>query len=208
MFARTNSLFRVTSSLGPLSRPLATPTPALLSKTAAMSTTPAKVGGTKVYFPKTLVTLVRTPQLPSTQAAFDIPPSMNKLDVVSYLRAVYDLPVTDVRTVNFDGKVKREQGTRHRYRLPARKRAIVTMDRPFHWPPEPEPSEFETSGTKDIYHQTEALARSMVRRRASLQFRGWLMPGRTSHRTKPSQRVSWVAEEAQLRGFEGPTHPS
>ena len=98
--------------------------------------------GQKLFFPNIIFRLVRS-NLPPNQALFRIPRNVNKLDVKAYLKAIYDVDVTDVRTANYLSKkttdIKVSTSTRRAtsVRTPAFKRAIVTMTKDFVFPPVP-----------------------------------------------------------------------
>ena len=73
------------------------------------------------------------------KVVFHVVPSMTKHEVKEYLTKVYDVPVTKVNTMNYDGKWKRagvgRKFGRHLYRERDWKKAIVTLrseaDNPF-----------------------------------------------------------------------------
>jgi large subunit ribosomal protein L23 len=99
--------------------------------------------GQRIYLPNIQIRLVRNFTPPGeaydpTVATFRIPRGMTKTDLRGYLSAVYNLPVTFIRTDNYIGEVKRrqmkespnrQQGAEHNY-----KRAIVGLEEPFHYP--------------------------------------------------------------------------
>ena len=102
-----------------------------------------EIVGYRVYLPNITVRLVRNhteidqPYDPYV-ATFRIPTSMTKTDLRSYLKAVYDLDVTFIRTDiyvgqmkrdNLTGRVARERGSLHNY-----KKAVVGLYQPFHYP--------------------------------------------------------------------------
>lgn len=98
--------------------------------------------GYRVYLPNIVVRLVRN-HTPKDQpydpyiATFRIPTGMTKTDLRSYLKSVYDLDITFIRTDLYWGKVIRDQkgrkirqkGMLHNY-----KRAVVGLYEPFHYP--------------------------------------------------------------------------
>lgn len=96
--------------------------------------------GQKLYFPNIIFRLIRS-NLPPHQALFRIPRNVNKLDVKAYLKSIYDVDVTDVRTANYLSKQHTEWKNRKQQitvKIPAYKRAIVTMKKDFSFPPVPQ----------------------------------------------------------------------
>ncbi|KAI9033291.1 ribosomal protein L23/L15e core domain-containing protein, partial [Hyaloraphidium curvatum] len=109
--------------------------------------------GPKIFFPNIIFRMIRSPPgyLPN-QVVFRVPPHVNKLDIRTYLERLYGVTVTDVRTANYMEKVKwkelaratrslvrrekRGMGLRPT-RVPAYKRAIVTVTEDFRWPDAP-----------------------------------------------------------------------
>lgn len=111
------------------------------SKSVTSSTSDAIVGQ-RIYLPNIQIRLVRNHTPPGeaydpTIATFRIPQGMTKTDLRSYLSAVYDLPVTFIRTDNYfsevgrkmNGVIARQKGSMENY-----KRAIVGLVEPFHYP--------------------------------------------------------------------------
>ncbi|TPX31401.1 hypothetical protein SmJEL517_g05245 [Synchytrium microbalum] len=102
--------------------------------------------GQKLFFPNIVFRLVRS-TLPPHQALFRIPRQVNKLDVKAYLKAIYDVEVTDVRTANYNSKmttdIKNSSLNKRAamVRTPAYKRAIVTMKQDFVFPAVPKVGE-------------------------------------------------------------------
>ena len=125
-----------------------------LEEVAKLSTTPdsmaltaevrqTKIVAHRIYLPNIQIRLMRNftplgePYDPFV-ATFRIPPSMTKTDLRSYLKAVYDLDTTFIRTDLYwgevfrdprDGRIKRRTGPNANY-----KRAIVGLHEPFHYP--------------------------------------------------------------------------
>ena len=102
-----------------------------------------RVVGHRVYLPNVTIKLTRNFTPPGQPydpyiATFRIPPSMTKQDLRSYLKAVYNLDVSFVRTVVYWGEVVRDQrnGQRHRQKGGEHnyKKAIVGLYEPFHYP--------------------------------------------------------------------------
>ena len=91
----------------------------------------------KLYFPNIALKLVRS-HLPPHQAVFKCPPQLSKLDISSLLTALYDLKITNVRTMNYAGKVRTNAKSR-KYKRADYKKAIVTMQEDFVFPQVPEP---------------------------------------------------------------------
>lgn len=102
--------------------------------------------GYQVFLPNIVIRLIRNDTKPGQAydpwtATFRIPPSMTKTDLRSYLKAVYNLDVTFIRTSLRWGKVVRDQngrkvrqkGSQHNY-----KRAVVGLHQPFHYPDDEE----------------------------------------------------------------------
>ncbi|TPX44410.1 hypothetical protein SeMB42_g02940 [Synchytrium endobioticum] len=98
--------------------------------------------GQKLFFPNIIFRLVRS-NLPPNQALFRIPRNVNKLDVKAYLKSIYNVDVTDVRTANYlskkaaDPKASAQNRRVLTVKVPAYKRAIVTMTKDFVFPPIP-----------------------------------------------------------------------
>lgn len=97
-----------------------------------------KVGGTKLYFPKARVILLR-PNAKHTpyQAKFIVPKSFNKLDLRDYLFHVYGLRAMNITTQLLHGKYTRMSPFLPRYRAPQIKKMTIEMAEPFVWPEEP-----------------------------------------------------------------------
>lgn len=115
---------------------------------------PLRTEGPKIFFPNAVFRFVRSPPgYAPNQAVFRVAPHMNKLDIRTYLERLYGVTVTNVRTANYSGTVKwtellrnpkpvvrpekRNAGLRP-VRVPAYKRAIVTMTEDFRWPDPPD----------------------------------------------------------------------
>lgn len=97
-----------------------------------------KIGGTKLYFPKARVILLR-PNAKHTpyQAKFIVPKSFNKLDLRDYLFHVYGLRAMNITTQLLHGKYHRANASLPRYRTPQIKKMTIDMAEPFVWPDEP-----------------------------------------------------------------------
>jgi large subunit ribosomal protein L23 len=57
--------------------------------------------------------------------AFQVRPDANKVEIRSAVESVFNVKVSDVRTMNYEGKLKRMG--RHQGRRPGWKKAIVTL---------------------------------------------------------------------------------
>ncbi|MBI1734338.1 MAG: 50S ribosomal protein L23 [Candidatus Rokubacteria bacterium] len=57
--------------------------------------------------------------------AFQVRPDANKVEIRSAVETVFNVKVSDVRTINYEGKLKRMG--RHQGRRPSWKKAIVTL---------------------------------------------------------------------------------
>ena len=57
--------------------------------------------------------------------AFQVRPDANKVEIRSAVESVFNVKVTDVRTINYEGKLKRMG--RHQGRRASWKKAIVTL---------------------------------------------------------------------------------
>lgn len=57
--------------------------------------------------------------------AFQVRPDANKVEIRSAVETVFNVKVTEVRTINYEGKLKRMG--RHQGRRPSWKKAIVTL---------------------------------------------------------------------------------
>ncbi|RUS22316.1 ribosomal protein L23-domain-containing protein [Endogone sp. FLAS-F59071] len=90
----------------------------------------------QIYFPNIIFKMVRAPNLLPNQAAFRIPPSCNKFDIYSYLTNIYDVKITDIRTMNYATRITRRAG-KETFRESAYKKAIVTIVGTFNWPKPP-----------------------------------------------------------------------
>lgn len=102
-----------------------------------------KIVAHRIYLPNIIVRLMRNftpPEQPYDPyvATFRIPPAMTKTDLRSYLKAVYDLDISFIRTDLYwgevfrdpkDARIKRRKGSIHNY-----KRAVVGLYEPFHYP--------------------------------------------------------------------------
>lgn len=102
--------------------------------------------GSKLYFPNIIFRLVRSPQFPPHQAVFKVPPQLSKLDIKEYLTKLYNITITDVRTMNYLGQVKKKLNGRS-YKLADFKKVVITMDQDFVFPDPPDP---KTDGAIEI----------------------------------------------------------
>ncbi|KAI8826735.1 uncharacterized protein EV422DRAFT_8209 [Fimicolochytrium jonesii] len=92
--------------------------------------------GQKLFFPNVVFRLLRS-NLPPQQAVFRCPPHLNKIDIKNILTDLYDLRITDVRTMNYLGRLHKNR-RREQVRAAAYKKIIVTMEDDFVFPPPPE----------------------------------------------------------------------
>ncbi|KTW27333.1 hypothetical protein T552_02316 [Pneumocystis carinii B80] len=100
---------------------------------------PFKLGTKPVYLPNIVFTLLRSPHLLPTQAAFKVPITVNKFDVRDYLYHIYQIEVTRVRSmICYSKRIRRKDYTRMLERTPSFKKVIVDMKEPFIYPKEPE----------------------------------------------------------------------
>ncbi|CAM9599125.1 unnamed protein product, partial [Choristocarpus tenellus] len=82
------------------------------------------------WFPTMTMAMITAPTRGRpTKAAFRVPPKMTKWEVKEHLWKIYNVPVKNVTTQNFDGKRKRIAGKRRviSYKRPDYKKAIVTL---------------------------------------------------------------------------------
>ncbi|KAG0234328.1 hypothetical protein BGW42_006720 [Actinomortierella wolfii] len=111
-----------------------------------------KEGLKKIYFPSQIIKLVRNgPNVPATSntLTFRVPPSMNKMDLKSYLRNIYNIKVQTVRTANMPVKVA-GVGNNTMLKRPKFKKAIVTFEgEPFTWPEAPDSEKFGIQAAQD-----------------------------------------------------------
>ncbi|EJD43689.1 hypothetical protein AURDEDRAFT_114508 [Auricularia subglabra TFB-10046 SS5] len=102
-----------------------------------------KIVGKRIFLPNIIFRLVRNPTPKGHpynpfEATFRVPPSITKLDIRSYLHAMYGLDVTYIRTDNHPGWVMKAVDYTHRKRgkivRPTHKRAVVGLREPFYYP--------------------------------------------------------------------------
>ncbi|KAK9712600.1 hypothetical protein K7432_007043 [Basidiobolus ranarum] len=107
-----------------------------------MSSLSRKIFGNKqIFFPSVIYKVVRS-NLPPNQVAFRVPPKTNKLDIKDYLSHVYKIDVVNVRTVNYEGKMKMDPRIGRRVRDKDWKKTIVTMATDFEYPKKPNLDDF------------------------------------------------------------------
>ncbi|KAF9978718.1 hypothetical protein BGZ73_000728 [Actinomortierella ambigua] len=144
-----------------------------------------KEGLKKIYFPSQIIKLVRNgPNVPATSntLTFRVPPAMNKMDVKSYLRNIYNIKVQTVRTAIMPVKVA-GVGNNTIPKRPKFKKAIVTFEgEPFTWPAAPESEKF------GIQHAQEERARFMNR------LKGWRI--RPAHGVQAAKKQDAAAAAA------------
>ena len=79
------------------------------------------------FFPNIPVILKNTHHRLPNQAVFKVPPFMNRFDISNYLTSIYNIPVLQVHTINYDPRIRRDPFTLRRTRVPAWKKAYVTI---------------------------------------------------------------------------------
>ncbi|KAF9412594.1 hypothetical protein BGZ94_001001 [Podila epigama] len=141
----------------------------------------------KLYFPSTVLKLVRNgPQVPQTSntLTFRVPPSMNKMDIKSYLSNIYKFQILDVRTANMPAKVAGSGGNTILKRQKFKK-AIVTIDGEFKWPDAPDSATF---GIQDAVNE---------RSRILNRLKGWRM--RPHHGLQEAKKAAAAAGETAAK---------
>lgn len=144
-----------------------------------------KEGLKKIYFPSTVIKLVRNgPSVPevSNTLTFRVPPSMNKFDIKSYLANIYNLNILTVRTSNMPVKVAGSGGNTVLKRQKFKK-AIVTIDHEFKWPDAPDSAKF---GIQEAVNE---------RSRIMNRLRGWRV--RPDHGVQAAKKAEDAAKEAK-----------
>ncbi|KAF9365779.1 MAG: hypothetical protein J3Q66DRAFT_338758 [Benniella sp.] len=139
----------------------------------------------KIYFPSTIIKLVRNgPNVPevSNTLTFRVPPSMNKLDIKSYLSNIYNLNILTVRTSNMPAKLAGSGGNSVLKRQKFKK-AIVTIDHEFKWPDSPDKTKF---GIQEAVNE---------RTRIMNRLRGWRI--RPDHGVQAAKKAENAAKEAE-----------
>jgi ribosomal protein L23 len=96
------------------------------------------LAGAKLFFPNVVIKLVRS-NLPPHQQVFHCPPQLNKLDIKQLLQKMYNIGITDIRTMNYLPKHDRNKSASRRVstNIASYKKVIVTMDQDFDFPPPP-----------------------------------------------------------------------
>ncbi|KAJ3302629.1 hypothetical protein HDV03_004814 [Kappamyces sp. JEL0829] len=132
------------------------------------------LGGLKLYFPNIIFKLVRS-NLPPHQQVFHFPQSVNKFDVKDLIQKLYQVTVTDVRTMNMLGRRPKLVLGRKRGGKPGFKKVIVTMKEDFVFPPPPSVQENGaiaippmTGKGKNSANHNRALVERQARERESL----------------------------------------
>ncbi|ORX99157.1 hypothetical protein K493DRAFT_313311 [Basidiobolus meristosporus CBS 931.73] len=123
-----------------------------------MSNISRKIFGNKqIFFPSVIFKVVRS-NLPPNQVAFRVPPKVNKLDIKDYLSHVYKLDVVNVRTVNYEGKMKMDARIGRRVRDKDWKKAIVTIGTDFEYPAKPNLDDFgKETHQEQVTHRARKL---------------------------------------------------
>ncbi|KAI9502956.1 mitochondrial 54S ribosomal protein YmL41 [Coemansia spiralis] len=101
-----------------------------------MATT-QRFGNVKIHLPNIVFKIIPDPRLGKNQAAFRVPLQVNKLDIKDYLTHIYNVTVTDVRTVVLPGKIGLNPYTAQMERSSRIKKAIVTIKEEFTYPKDP-----------------------------------------------------------------------
>ncbi|RKO99471.1 hypothetical protein CXG81DRAFT_7154, partial [Caulochytrium protostelioides] len=70
--------------------------------------------------------------LPPHQAVFRVPLQLNKFDIKDYLQNLYNISISDVRTMIYRPKYALQGNSITKFA--GFKKAIVTMDKDFVWP--------------------------------------------------------------------------
>ncbi|EJU03588.1 hypothetical protein DACRYDRAFT_21129 [Dacryopinax primogenitus] len=106
-----------------------------------LSLKPKEIVGQRIYMPNFIVRLVRNTTPPGKpydpyMATFRIPRGLTKMDIKSYLWAVYGVETTFVRTENFISQIVRSLDGGKKMRMSRRtyKRALVGLVEPFYYP--------------------------------------------------------------------------
>ncbi|KAL1303737.1 hypothetical protein AAFC00_007082 [Neodothiora populina] len=108
------------------------------------SRAPFRLGLKEIHLPNFTVTLLRTARLPPTFARFEVPLSMNKLDLRDYLYHAYNVRTLGIRSYVEQQPVRQgkpgaiKPTIKRWFRPRAIKRMTVEMDKPFVWPAVPE----------------------------------------------------------------------
>ncbi|KAJ3407465.1 hypothetical protein CcCBS67573_g00594 [Chytriomyces confervae] len=89
-----------------------------------------------LFFPSISFRIIRS-SLPPHQQVFRFPPKANKVDIASLLTGLYGLRITDIRTMNYNGRSHYETkaGATRRTKAAAYKKVIVTTKDDFEFPP-------------------------------------------------------------------------
>lgn len=139
----------------------------------------------KVYLPNIVFKMVRAPNLQPNQVAFRVPPSCNKFDIHSYLTNIYGVNVQEVRTMNYPTVRKKMRNGQYKKVESAYKKAIVTLDENFEWPPEPEWCALEK---EQFDLGTKAAGRKL---------RGWRIRAPEAERTRMKEIHEELAKRSQ-----------
>jgi ribosomal protein L23 len=87
-----------------------------------------------IYFPNIIFKCVRS-NLPPNQVAFRVPTNLNKIDIQNYLTNIYNVGVKDVRTMIYESETIRNPNGPGRWKRGKYKKAIVTLEEEFNFPP-------------------------------------------------------------------------
>ncbi|OMH79685.1 54S ribosomal protein L23, mitochondrial [Zancudomyces culisetae] len=125
-------------------------------------------GTKKVHFPNLIFTIIRDNKLAPNQAAFKVPLNVNKFDIRDYLTHLYNVKVTDVRTLVLPGRTIIDKKTGQKTLTKRVKKAVVTLDKDFEYPPLPNLEEFGFWETK------------LYQKRIQNRLKGWKLINSTS----------------------------
>ncbi|BGO99223.1 hypothetical protein NBRC10513v2_000327 [Rhodotorula toruloides] len=152
-----------------------------------------------LYLPSVFVRLVRNTEEyaddPFT-ATFRTSLQLTKPDIVNYLRNIYGLEVTSVRTMNYLGPLKRSpRGGTVRDSKKTYKKVLVTLKEPFWYPEEP------TRGWLNEHFERDRMEE--LRDRKMLELGGEKGWGRQSHRYRGADKPKVEQERARLVSVNG-----
>ncbi|BGP21435.1 hypothetical protein JCM10295v2_000310 [Rhodotorula toruloides] len=152
-----------------------------------------------LYLPSVFIRLVRNTEEyaddPFT-ATFRTSLQLTKPDVVDYLRNIYGLEVTSIRTMNYLGPLKRAAGGGTvRESQKTYKKVLVTLKEPFWYPEEP------TRGWLNEHFERDRMEE--LRDRKMLELGGEKGWGRQSHRYRGADKPMEEQERARLASING-----
>ncbi|KAI8994348.1 hypothetical protein BC832DRAFT_569571 [Gaertneriomyces semiglobifer] len=80
--------------------------------------------GAKLFFPNVVMQIVRS-NLPPHQCVFRCPPALNKIDIKAYLTNLYNINISDVRTMNYSPQELSAAGRRRQKRLEPKYKKVI-----------------------------------------------------------------------------------